>query len=246
MSEARIDRIDGLDGTDDPRRQLPIEIMWSAGLVGRITVGGEYWGEVEWSERRQAWCIEDVTGACLTHASGIHGKAASKEGAVALAREMIIDGRMPSPEQAHEAWRAGEPERERQREKRRQQPAAIRRREAARARHEAAKTAWMAQFRAEQLDRAQPPLEEVLAEVFDFTDPELWKSSRGDAAAAADPASACGHRQARMRARRHVNRDVQAVNRAGLDRAREILRALESTADAVLMLGKPSPPTNIL
>jgi hypothetical protein len=53
-------------GTDDPRRQLPITITWSGdGAIGRISINAEYWAAVEWSERRQAWCIEDAEGRSL-------------------------------------------------------------------------------------------------------------------------------------------------------------------------------------
>jgi hypothetical protein len=181
MSEAR--QIDQLDGTDDPRRRLQITIDWGsdAARIGRIRVGTEYWGAVEWSNRRQAWCIEDVEGGCLAHAASIRGKAASKEAAEALARAMILDGRMPSPQQAHADRLAREPAEEAarklRREKRNQQPAQIRKREAARARQEAETAAYTAAWGAEQADKAQLPLLEALAEAFDLTDPELWKSN---------------------------------------------------------------------
>src|SRR5262245_4155628 len=66
------------------RRAKPIKITWSddGARIGRITVGDEYWGAVEWSERRQAWCIEDAEGRCLAHASSIHGRAPTKDEAV--------------------------------------------------------------------------------------------------------------------------------------------------------------------
>ncbi len=43
----------------DPR-QKPIRIAWTADkLIGRLTIDGELWASVEWSEKRQRWCIED-------------------------------------------------------------------------------------------------------------------------------------------------------------------------------------------
>jgi hypothetical protein len=79
-------------------RQSPIAIAWILdGRIGRLTIGGELWAAVEWSEKRQQWCIEDAEGRCLTHRGSIHGAEASKEAAVALAESMIRDGRMPDP-----------------------------------------------------------------------------------------------------------------------------------------------------
>jgi hypothetical protein len=129
------------DDLGDLRRWLLITIDWSAGAgIGRISFGTEYWAAVEWSERRQAWRIEDAEGRCLTYAASILGQAASKEAVEALAREMIRDGRMPSPQQAHTDYlareAAGEAKRKRRREKYNQQPAVIRRREEARARQD--------------------------------------------------------------------------------------------------------------
>jgi hypothetical protein len=67
------------NGAADPRRALPIALDWNSdGTIGRITINGEYWAAVEWSERRQCWCIEDAEGACLAHTSHIQGQARSK------------------------------------------------------------------------------------------------------------------------------------------------------------------------
>ena len=82
-------------------RQGAIAIAWIRnGEIGRLTIGGEHWVDVEWSEKRQQWCIQDCEGRCLTHAPSIRGMAASKDEAVALAEAMIRDGRMPDPETA--------------------------------------------------------------------------------------------------------------------------------------------------
>jgi hypothetical protein len=157
--------------TADPRRARSIAIAWnSEGTIGRITIDGQYWAAVEWSEERQAWCIEDAEGKCLAHKSHIHGQGRSKEAAVALAGEMIRDGRMPSPEQSAQAARA-------RREQRRRQPAQIRKREERRQRDQAWSAAYQARWQAEWADKAEQPLVEALADAFDFADPDLWKSN---------------------------------------------------------------------
>jgi hypothetical protein len=152
-------------------RQSPITIEWDGdGLIGRVSVDGAHWASVEWSEKRQRWCVEDSQGQCLRHVGSIKGMAASKDEAVALTKTMVVDGRMPSPEQA----RAEHNERRRvAREKRQQQPAQIRRREEDRRYIDAISDAWRA--KAEE-DKA-PPLYEALADALDFADPELWKSN---------------------------------------------------------------------
>jgi hypothetical protein len=155
-------------------RQSPIAIAWILdGRIGRLTIGGELWAAVEWSEKKQ-WCIEDAEGRCLTHRGSIHGAEASKEAAVALAESMIRDGRMPDPETA----RKDREERVRRaREKRERQPAEIRKRqerdEQDRRRYDASMNEW----RARSAEDAAPPLYETLADAFDFADPELWKSN---------------------------------------------------------------------
>jgi hypothetical protein len=87
---------------DDPRRQKPVTLSWRSDEVCRMYIDEELWGAVEWSEKRQAWCIEDE-GRCLSHKSHVHGSAVAKNEAVALAQAMIADGRMPTPEQAKQA-----------------------------------------------------------------------------------------------------------------------------------------------
>jgi hypothetical protein len=82
-------------------REGELAVSWTArGLIGRVSLAGEHWASVEWSEKRQQWCVEDVEGRCLTHVASIRGAADSKEAAAALAEAMIRDGRMPSPRQA--------------------------------------------------------------------------------------------------------------------------------------------------
>jgi hypothetical protein len=157
---------------------------------------GEHWAAVEWSNKHQCWCIEDSTGACLAHQEAIQGAAASKDAAVALATEMIRDGRMPSPQEARQEanqrrWarlseeeraleeaRAADEERRRlAREKRDKQPEVQRRQAAAQQQRERERQAWDAEWKATWRDNAEQPLCEMLNEVFDFADPELWKSN---------------------------------------------------------------------
>ena len=70
-----------------------------------ITIGGELWSEVEWSASRQAWCIQDAAGQCLTHTEHIVGQDRDVQTAIRVAKRMIIDGNMPSPEEAHQQLR---------------------------------------------------------------------------------------------------------------------------------------------
>jgi hypothetical protein len=127
-------------------------------------------GAVEWSEKRQMWCIEDVLGACLKHASSIHGQAAAKEEAETLAGAMIRDGRFPSPEEANAARRE-------RRAQRRAQPAQRRKAEERQRRHDKHIEVMRSETRARWAEEAETPLSAALADVFDFADPELWKSN---------------------------------------------------------------------
>ena len=87
--------------SNDPRRHRPITIKWlRGGLIGQLLVGTEFWGAIEWSKKRNAWCIEDAEGRCLAHEASIHGQAAARDAAIKLAQAIIRDGRMPSPEEA--------------------------------------------------------------------------------------------------------------------------------------------------
>lgn len=241
------------DSADDPRRQQRITIEWMPdGLVGRVEVGGEYWGAVEWSEKRQAWCIEDAAGECLAHARSIHGQVASKDAAVVLAQEMIVDGRLPSPQRA---LFIRDRTLEERRQKRQQQPAEIAKREARERARDAQITAMMAVARAESADRQQQPIMEALAETFGFSDPELWKSNawamlrprlivhqravvanledellrtidRAGKQPFAMYADAAERRERRARRQQQGDKQIARL-REKLDRARDVLNALE-------------------
>jgi hypothetical protein len=65
-----------------------------------LTINGELWSEVEWSHKRQRWCVQDAAGRCLTHVEHIVGQDKDPQAAIRLAKRMIVDGRMPSPQEA--------------------------------------------------------------------------------------------------------------------------------------------------
>ena len=89
--------------TPDKRRYGVVETRYvpSGGVaMYDITINGELWACVEWSPERRAWCIQDASGRCLAHLDAIRGENADAQAALALARRMILDGRMPTPEEA--------------------------------------------------------------------------------------------------------------------------------------------------
>jgi hypothetical protein len=65
-----------------------------------LSIGGQTWAQVEWSPSRRAWCIQDASGRCLAHCDAIHGQDVDAQTAVRLAKRMILEGRVPTPEQA--------------------------------------------------------------------------------------------------------------------------------------------------
>jgi hypothetical protein len=90
----------------DKRRYGVIEVRRINAETYWLEIGGRMWSEVEWSPKRKAWCIQDASGHCLTHVSHIVGQDRDPQAAIALAKRMIVDGRMPSPEEAHAQLRA--------------------------------------------------------------------------------------------------------------------------------------------
>jgi hypothetical protein len=70
-----------------------------------LTINGKLWACVEWSPSRQAWCVQDASGRCLAHCDAIHGEHIDGPTALQIAKAMIRDGRMPTPEEAHEQLR---------------------------------------------------------------------------------------------------------------------------------------------
>jgi len=84
----------------DRGRYGVIEVRRINAETYHLTIGGRMWSEVEWSRSRQAWCIQDAAGHCLTHVEHIVGQNRDPQAAIRLAKRMIVDGRMPSPEEA--------------------------------------------------------------------------------------------------------------------------------------------------
>jgi hypothetical protein len=74
-------------------RRINAETYW-------LEIGGVMWSEVEWSAKRRAWCVQDAAGHCLTHVEHIVRADRDPQAAIRLARKMIVDGRMPTPEEA--------------------------------------------------------------------------------------------------------------------------------------------------
>src|SRR5215467_6466587 len=84
----------------DRRRYGVIEVGRINAETYHLTIGGRMSSEVEWSRSRQAWCIQDAAGHCLTHVEHIVGQSRDPQAAIREAKRMIVDGRMPSPEEA--------------------------------------------------------------------------------------------------------------------------------------------------
>jgi hypothetical protein len=90
----------------DRRRYGVIEVRCINAQTYYLSIGGRLWAEVEWSRSRQAWCIQDAAGQCLAHVEHIVGQDRDPQAAIRLAKRMIVDGSMPSPEVAHAQLRA--------------------------------------------------------------------------------------------------------------------------------------------
>ncbi len=86
----------------DKRRYGVIEVRRINAETYHLTIGGQLWSEVEWSPSRQAWCVQDAAGQCLAHAEHIVGQDRDPQTAIRLAKRMIVDGRMRTPEEAHQ------------------------------------------------------------------------------------------------------------------------------------------------
>jgi hypothetical protein len=90
----------------DKRRYGVIETRRINAETYHLTIAGKLWSEVEWSRTRRAWCVQDAAGQCLTHVEHIVGQDRDPQAALRLARRMILDGRMPTPEEALAQLRA--------------------------------------------------------------------------------------------------------------------------------------------
>jgi hypothetical protein len=107
------------EATDgDPRRRGNIEIV-SSGNRHILRVDKVVWAEIEWSQNRRAWCIQDHCGYCLHHVEHLHVTMPNEgnpnpttlsdlnpQPAIERAKQMIRDGSMPSPDDAKKAFRA--------------------------------------------------------------------------------------------------------------------------------------------
>jgi hypothetical protein len=217
--------------TDDLRRQKPIKIKWD-GMIGQLTIDGESWGAIEWSEKRGAWCIEDAEGACLRHKASIHGQAAAKDAAIELAEAMIRDGRMPSPEEAKQQHKSRQ---QRDRERRAKYPSEIRRRQQREEQERLFRASMDAGYQQRREEREEP-FYAAVADTLNLDDPELWKSNSFARlrarlivivrAAIADMEYDLVHHLAGPR-RRHSQKYQQHIEKR-LARAREILERLDS------------------
>jgi hypothetical protein len=87
----------------DRRRYGVIETRYIGNDTYHLTINGELWSEVEWSPARRAWCIQDSEGRCLAHCEHTHATHIDQHTAVALAKTMIRNGGIPTPEEAHMA-----------------------------------------------------------------------------------------------------------------------------------------------
>ena len=99
----REEKVRPMTTTNDRRRYGVIETRFQqrGGIATYdLTIGGERWACVEWSPSRRAWCVQDASGRCLAHCDAIHGQHIDAATAVRLAKTMIRDGRMPTPEDA--------------------------------------------------------------------------------------------------------------------------------------------------
>jgi hypothetical protein len=96
----------------DKRRYHPIELEQINEATFHLLIGGVMWSEVEWSSSKRVWCIQDAAGHCLLHCEHIVGQDIDQRTAIAIAKQMIRDGRMPSPEEALGTLQVSEADRE--------------------------------------------------------------------------------------------------------------------------------------
>jgi hypothetical protein len=85
----------------DKRRFGVVEVRRVNAETYHLTIGGVMWSEVEWSAKRRAWCVQDAAGHCLAHEASIVDQNRDPQAAIRRAKQMILDGSMPSPEEAH-------------------------------------------------------------------------------------------------------------------------------------------------
>ena len=86
----------------DKRRFGVIECRRVSAGCYHLMVGSELWAEVEWSPARRCFCIQDAAGQCLAHPEHVVATDRDPRNAIRIAKRMIIDGSMPSPEEARQ------------------------------------------------------------------------------------------------------------------------------------------------
>jgi hypothetical protein len=102
--------------TIDKRRYRLISVVRRNSNTYHLLIDGTLWSEVEWSAKRLRWCIQDAAGQCLAHEEHVVGMDKDPQAAIRLAKRMIVNGTMPTPEEARarlkleqERKRLGEP-----------------------------------------------------------------------------------------------------------------------------------------
>ena len=85
----------------DPRRYGVIEVRRINAETYLLTIDGRCGPKSNGPPSRQRWCIQDAAGQCLTHTEHIVGQNPDVQTAIRIAKRMIIDGSMPTPEEAH-------------------------------------------------------------------------------------------------------------------------------------------------
>ena len=86
---------------------------------------------------------------------------------------MIADGRMPTPEEARAQRQAAVAKRKAAHDK----PANVRARQKRKEQQERSQELWLRSSRAKFRDDEETPLWECIADTFDFSDPNLWRSN---------------------------------------------------------------------
>ena len=106
----------------DKRRFGVIEVEHINSDTYHLIIDGEMWSEVEWSASRQCWCVQDAAGQCLAHVESIVGQDRDVQTAIRLAKKMIVEGRMPTPEEARQQLKERQEQQEAQEEEEERTP----------------------------------------------------------------------------------------------------------------------------
>jgi hypothetical protein len=90
-----------MDSKMDRRRYGVIEVEFVSPNCYHLNINRQLWAEVEWSPQRRAWCIQDAAGHCLNHVEHIVEQDVDVQTAIRIAKKMIVNGSMPTPEEAY-------------------------------------------------------------------------------------------------------------------------------------------------